>query len=99
MPAMLPVPDLGYAEPFRVWHFLEQDFRAGWLLLESSTASRTMLSMMLWPQDHADLLAVGEMFGQSQRVGDTALAFLVGAIQLFPRKFPAVGQLPAGVFR
>ena len=33
-------------------------------------------------QHHADLLAVGEMFGQRQCIGDAALAFLIGVIQM-----------------
>ena len=44
-------------------------------------------------QDHADLVAVGEVFGQRQGVGDAAFAFLVGVVQmcLRPNCF-AVGQ-------
>ena len=48
-------------------------------------------------QNHADLLAVREMFGQRQRVGDTAFTFLVSVIQVFQPEFPAVGQQPQEV--
>ena len=45
-------------------------------------------------QNHADLLAVGEMFGQRQGVGDAAFAFLIGIIQMLQPEFPPVGEQP-----
>ena len=43
-------------------------------------------------QDHADLVAVGEVLGQRERVGDAAFAFLVGVVQMLESEFLAVGE-------
>ena len=43
-------------------------------------------------QDDADLLPVGEMFGQRQRVGDAALAFLVGVVDVRQAELFAIRQ-------
>ena len=45
-------------------------------------------------QDDADALAVGEMFGQRQRVGDAAFAFLIGVVQMLQAEFAC--RWPAG---
>ena len=43
-------------------------------------------------QDDADLLAVGEVLGQRQGVGDAAFAFLVGVVDVLQAELFAVGQ-------
>ena len=43
-------------------------------------------------QNHADLLAVGEVLGQRQGVGDAAFALLVGVVDMVQPELLAVGQ-------
>ena len=43
-------------------------------------------------QNDADLLAVGEVFGQAQRVGDAAFAFLISEIEVGEPELFAIGK-------
>jgi len=43
-------------------------------------------------QNDADLVAVGEMLRQRQRVGNAALAFLVGVVDVLEAESLTVGQ-------
>ncbi len=47
----------------------------------------------------ADLLTVGEVLGQRQRVGDSAFAFLVRVIDMFQTELFSVGQKPQKIAR
>ena len=48
-------------------------------------------------EDHADLLTLGEVLRQGQRVGDAALAFLVGIVETLQSEIRAVSQEPEEV--
>ncbi len=43
-------------------------------------------------QNHTDLLAVGEVLTQAQRIGDSAFAFLVSVVDVLEAEFLAIGQ-------
>ena len=43
-------------------------------------------------QDDADLLPIGEMFGQRQRVRDAAFAFLIGVVDVLESEMLAIRQ-------
>ena len=67
---------------------------AGLLRLELLRSLADIVLNDVIAQHHTDLLPVGEMFGQSQRVGDAALAFLVSVINMLQSEFLAIGQQP-----
>ena len=84
--------DFGHAEALGVRHFLEQDVGALGLLAETVRGRQDVALDDVVAQHHADLLAVGEMFGQRQGVGDAAFAFLVGVVDVLQAELLAVGQ-------
>ena len=73
-------------------HFLEQDVRAPRLLAKAVGGLADVALDDVVAQNHADLLAVGEMLRQRQRVGNAAFAFLVGVVDVFQPELLAVGQ-------
>ena len=62
-----------------------------WRRKRSAAAQYVVLDDVI-AQHHANLLAVGEMFGQRQGVGDTAFAFLVSVVDVFQAELFSVGQ-------
>jgi hypothetical protein len=76
---------------------LSRIFAPAACLMKSSTASRTVPAIMLSPKITQIFWTVREMFSQRQRVGDAALAFPIGVIQMLQSKFPAIGQQPEEV--
>ena len=70
----------------------EQDVRALRLLAEAVGRLPDVALDDVVAQHDADLLAVGEMFGQRQSVGDAAFAFLVGVVDVLQAELLAVGQ-------
>ena len=75
--------DFGDAEALGVRDFFEQDLRAGGLRRESvAPPAGYCASMMLSPRTTQILLAVGEVLGEAERLGDAAFAFLVGVIEV-----------------
>ena len=50
-------------------------------------------------EDDADSVAVDEMLGQAQGVGDAAFAFLVGVVDVLEAEVAAVGEKPQKVAR
>ena len=82
----------GDAETFRVLHFFQQNVRALRLAAEFVGRLADAAFDDVVAQNDADLLAIGEMFGQRQRVGDAAFAFLIGVIDVLQSEMFAVGQ-------
>ena len=74
--------NLGHPEALRVRHFLEQDLGARGLLPEILDSPPDAALHNVVAQDHAQLLTVGEVLGQRQRVRDSALTLLVGVIDV-----------------
>ena len=62
--------------------FLEQNARAALLFFERLDRRGDGTLNDVIAQDHAYFLTIGEVFGQGQRVGNAALAFLVGVVQV-----------------
>ncbi len=92
MPTMRSPADLGHAEALGVVHFLEQNVRARGLLAETVRRVPDIALDDVVAEDHADLVAVGEVLGQPQGVGDAAFAFLVGVVDVLEAELFAVGQ-------
>ena len=92
--------DLGHAEALGVGHLLEQDLRARLLLAEvRRTAARDVLLDDVVAEHDADRLAVGEVLAEPERVGDAALALLVGVVQVLEPELAAVAEQPQEVAR
>ena len=47
---------------------------------------------MLSPEDDADRVASGKIFGETQGLGNSALAFLIGIIQVLQAEIAAVSE-------
>ncbi len=73
-------------------NFFEQDLRTGLLLLKIFGHVPDASLDDVVAQDDANGAAVGEMFGQAQRVRDSAFAFLISVVQVLQSEFFAVGQ-------
>ena len=85
---------LGHAEPLRVGDLLEQDVGPELLRAEPVGGLADAAFDDVVAQYHADLVAVGEMFGQIQGVGDSAFALLVGVVDVLEPELLPVGQQP-----
>jgi hypothetical protein len=70
----------------------EQDARPGALLPEFVGSFANIALNDVVAEHDADVVAVGEMFGQRQCVGDAALTFLVGVADVLQAEFFSVGQ-------
>ena len=71
-----------HAEPLRVVHLLEYHLRARGL---GEEVARSLLDVLLddvVAEDDAALVAVGELLSQLERLGDAALALLVGVFEV-----------------
>ena len=82
--------DFGHPEPLRVSNLLEQNLGPLLLLFEVGYSLANVVFDNIVAQDHANGLAVCEMFGQRQSVGDAAFPFLVGVVQMLQSKIPAI---------
>ena len=70
-------------------NFLQQHHGAVLLLFESLGSLADVALDDIVAQHHADLLALDERFGQAQRVGNTAFAFLISKLSCCrPNSFP-----------
>src|SRR5688572_7775462 len=100
----LPALELHHAETLRIGHFLEKDLGARGLREEVCNGVLDVLLDDVVAEDHDDLVAIGEVFREFERIGDAALAFLIGVLEVFDTQLLAVLQelekvsrvLPAG---
>src|ERR1700682_4066678 len=84
--------NLGNAKTLRILHFLEQNLCSLFLLLEVFNCAAYVILNDVVPEDHADGLALGKMFRQAQSLRDTALAFLIGVVDVLQAKVTTVAQ-------
>jgi hypothetical protein len=70
----------GYAESLRGVHFREQNFRATLLRFETVNCVPNIVFDDVVVEDYANGVIAGEKFRQTERVRDSTLTFLVGAL-------------------
>ena len=85
---------LSDAVGFGVFHLRQQDLGALPLMAELPARFLDAVFQNIVAQDQADAVAPGEMFGQPQRLGDSAGAFLIGVIQILQPEFMPVAEKP-----
>ena len=73
-------------------HFLEQDVGAIGLPAETLGRRQNVSLDDVVAEHDADLVSVGEVFGERQSVRDAAFAFLVGVVDVFQPELFAVGE-------
>ncbi len=93
--------EFGDAETLGIVDLFEENLGSYFLPAESIGCFADISFYDVVAQDDADLLAIGEMFAETERVGDAAFAFLVGVVDMLQAEEFSVGeeaQEVAGVF-
>src|SRR5579884_46875 len=79
--AQLALNDLRTAKAVRIFDFFQNDVRAAFLAVKDFGSFANVVLDDVVAKENANTVAFGEMFGQTQRVSDSTLAFLIGVIQ------------------